>query len=110
MNNCGCLEGIVLVQGDDTNALNNEIIFRLDTTLDLTDFTAVFQVESLQYKWDDITSKELALVFTREQTEKLSAGTYFGALKIYDNNDLAVTVIRNIPVNVLPMVVDNEGE
>lgn len=106
---CGCQKGIVITQGDDTNALNNEIMFRLNTDLDLTGFTAVFQVESLQYKWNDITSKELALVFTREQTQSLSAGKYYGALKIYDNNDLAVTVIRDIPVNVLPMVVNNTG-
>lgn len=102
-----CNKGFIIVQGDDTNALGNAIIFTLETDLDLTGYKAVFQVESLQYVWDDITSKELSLVFTREETSKLEAGSYTGALKIYDNNDLAVTVIRDIPVNVMPMVVDN---
>lgn len=104
---CDCSKGFVIVQGDDTNALGNEIVFELDTDLDLTGFSAVFQVESLQYKWTDITSKELYLVFDREKTQTLTPGLYYGALKIYDNNDLAVTVIRNIPINVLPMVVNN---
>lgn len=108
MNNCGCQDGITIVQGDDTNALGNSIIFYLETELDLTGYTAVFQVENLRYEWDDITSKELSLVFTREQTATLEQGSYLGALKIYDSNDLAVTVIRNIPVYVLPMVVENQ--
>lgn len=107
MSNCGCQAGFNIVQGDDTNALGDSIIFYLETDLDLTGYKAVFQVESLRYEWNDITTKELSLVFTREQTSTLAEGTYLGALKIYDNNDLAVTVIRNIPVNVLPMVVEN---
>ena len=110
MSCCGCQAGFIIVQGDDTNALGNSIIFRLKTDLDLTGYKAVFQVEHLRYEWNDITSKELSLVFTREQTATIEEGSYLGALKIYDNNDLAVTVIRNIPVNVLPMVVDNTAE
>ena len=107
MENCSCQQGFIIVQGDDTNALGNSIIFYLETDLDLTGYTAVFQVESLRYEWDDITSKELSLVFTREQTKTLEVGTYLGALKIYDENGLAATVIRNIPVNVLSEVVEN---
>lgn len=110
MNCCGCQSGITIVQGDDTNALGNSIVFTLETDLDLTGYTAIFQVESLQYKWEDITSKELFLVFNREETSSLSVGTQMGALKIFDDSDLAVTVIRNIPVNVLPLVVNNPVE
>lgn len=108
--NCGCQEGFTIVQGDDTNALGNSIVFTLETDLDLTGYSAIFQVENLQYKWNDITSKILSLVFTREQTSTLESGTYLGALKIFDENNLAVTVIRNIPVNVLPLAVDNPTE
>lgn len=110
MNCCGCQGGITIVQGDDTNALGNSIVFTLETDLDLTGYTAIFQVESLQYKWNDITSKILSLIFTREETATLEPGSYLGALKIFDENDLAVTVIRDIPVNVLPLVVDNPTE
>ena len=107
MEKCVCQEGITIVQGDDTNALGNSIIFTLETDLDLTGYTAIFQVESLTYTWDDITSKELDMYFTREQTSTLEAGNHYGALKIFDDNDLAVTIIRNIPVYVLSKVVDN---
>lgn len=107
MSCCGCPKGITIVQGDDTNALGNSIVFTLKTDLDLTGYSAVFQVEELRYEWNDITSKELSLVFNREQTATLEEGVHLGALKIYDNNDLAVTVIRNISVTVLPLVVEN---
>lgn len=110
MSCCNSQNTITIVQGDDTNALNNSIVFTLETDIDLTGYSAIFQVESLQYKWDDISSKELFLVFTKQQTATLEAGMYMGALKIFDPSNLAVTVIRNIPVNVLPMVVDNPVE
>lgn len=110
MSCCGCQGGFTIVQGDDTNALGNSIVFTLETELDLTGYSAIFQVEELQYKWTDITSKILNLVFTREETATLEPGRYMGALKIFDDNDLAVTVIRDIPVNVLPLVVDNPVE
>lgn len=104
---CGCQQGIKLTQGDDTNALGNSIVFTLNTDLDLTGYTAVFQVESIRKTWDDITSKELDLVITKEETAALSVGTHLGALKIYDSDGLAVTVIRNIPVYVESLVVEN---
>lgn len=110
MENCSCQKGITIVQGDDTNALGNSIVFILETDLDLTGYTAVFQVEELRYEWEDITSKELSLVFTREETSTLEEGNHYGALKIYDDENLAVTIIRNIPIYVLPMVVENIEE
>lgn len=107
---CECQKGIIIRQGDDTNSLGNSIVFNLTTDLDLTGFTAVFQVESLRFEWEDITSKELSMYFTAEQTQTLPVGTSYGALKIYDSQGLANTVISNIPVRVLPLVVANEGE
>ena len=107
---CGCQKGIMIRQGDDTNALGNSITFVLNTEIDLTGFTAVFQVDSVRYEWDDITSKRLELVLTAEQTATLPVGTSYGALKIYDADGLANTIIANIPVYVQPMVVENGGE
>lgn len=108
MNSCACQKGIIIRQGDDTNALGMAIIFNLNTDLDLTGFKAVFQVNDLRYTWDDITSKRLEMHFTREQTATLPLGTSYGAFKVYDNNDLAVTVLSNIPVRVQPLIVENE--
>lgn len=108
MNSCACQKGIIIRQGDDTNALGMAIIFNLNTDLDLTGFKAVFQVNDLRYTWDDITSKRLEMHFTREQTATLPLGTSYGAFKVYDNSDLAVTVLSNIPVRVQPLIVENE--
>ena len=103
-----CSRGIITRRGDDTNALGIAILFNLNTDLDLTGYTAVFQVNDLRYTWDDITSKRLEMHFTREQTMTLPVGTSYGALKIYDNNGLAITVKSNIPVRVQRLMVDNE--
>ncbi len=108
--NCTCQEGIIIRQGDDTNALGNSIIFNLTTELDLTGFKAVFQVDELRYEWNDITNKQLYMDFSADDTAKLPVGTSYGALKIYDSNGLATTVISNIPVRVLPLVVENIPE
>lgn len=107
---CTCQQGIIIRQGDDTNALGNSIVFVLNTELDLTGFTAVFQVASVRYEWDDITSKRLELVLTAEQTAILPFGTSYGALKIYDPNGLAKTIIADIPVYTQPLIVENEEE
>lgn len=107
---CSCQKGIIIRQGDDTNALGNSIVFNITTDIDLTGYTAVFQVNELRYEWADITSKRLEMYFTAEQTATLPTGTSYGALKIYDNNDLAYTVISNIPVRVQPIMVQNEEE
>lgn len=107
---CGCQKGIFIRQGDDTNALGNIIAFNLTTEIDLTGFTAVFQVASLRFEWEDITSKHLEMYFTAEQTATLPTGTSYGALKIYDENGLANTIISDIPVYVLPIIVENEAE
>lgn len=104
---CECQSGIRITQGDDTNALGNGIIFTLNTDLDLLGYTAAFQVENIRKTWNDLTSKELTLILDREETAKLPVGTHLGALKIYDASGLAVTVIRNIPVYVESMVVEN---
>lgn len=108
---CSCQKGIIIRQGDDTNALGNSIVFNITTDIDLTGFTAVFQVNDLRFEWADITSKRLEMYFTAEQTATLPLGTSYGALKIYDSNDLAYTAISNIPVRVQPLIVENiEGE
>lgn len=104
---CECQSGIKITQGDDTNALGNSIVFTLNTDLDLSGYTAAFQVIDVRKTWSDITSKELTLVLSKEETAKLPVGTHLGALKIYDASGLAVTVIRNIPVYVESMVVEN---
>lgn len=87
---------IRLTQGDDSNALGEEINIILDSDLDLTGYSAVFQLCDFQYKWEDITSKKLPLIISSEDSKKLESGMQKGALKIYDKDGLAKTVIRDI--------------
>lgn len=102
------LKGITITRGDDSDALGNTIKIVLKTELDLVDYTAIFQVKTLKWHFDDITSKELEIVFTREQTLELDEGVEYGALKIFDNDQKAITVFRDIPIYVKTQVVDNE--
>lgn len=96
-----------ITQGDDSNALGQEINILLESDEDLTGFKAVFQLGDYQQKWDDITSKKLEVVIPREYTKKLAVGPNYGGLKIYDSNGLAKTVIRDIKFLVLAEVVKN---
>ena len=98
---------ITLRQGDDSNALGREIKIALDTDLDLTGFTAVFQLGDFRQEFDDITSKELFVVIPAAESEKLTVGKMDGALKIYDANKLALTVAVEIKFNIEEKVVDN---
>lgn len=98
---------IHLVQGDDSNALGNKITISLTSNLDLTGFTAVFQLKNYRQKWDDITSKKLEVVIPRSVTEKLTVGEHKGGLKIYDQNGLAKTIIKDIKFRVSREVVEN---
>lgn len=104
---CECQKGIILRQGDDSNALGNSIVFNLNTDLVLTGYKAVFQVGEVRYEWNNITSKRLELRITAEQTATLPVGTTIGGLKIYDNANRPVTVLE-IPVRVQPIIVQNE--
>ena len=104
---CECQKGIIIRQGDDTNALGNLIVFNINTDLNLSGYSAVFQAGEVRYEWSDIQSKRLELILTAEQTESLPTGTTIGGLKIYDNAGRAITVL-DIPVRVQPIIVQNE--
>lgn len=102
------LKGITITRGDDSDALGNTIKIVLKTELDLTDYTAIFQVKTLKWYFNNITGKELEIVFTRDQTLSLDEGVEYAALKIFDNDQKAITVFRDIPIYVKTQVVDNE--
>lgn len=98
---------IVITQGDDSNALGEEIVINLDTDLDLTGCRAVFQLENFKQEFEDITSKKLHVVIPRADTKKLPCGQRFGAIKIYDKNGLAKTIVRGIKFLIEKEVVEN---
>ena len=98
---------ITLTRGDDSNALGEEIKIVLKTDMDLTGFTAVFQLGDFQQEFDDITSKELFVVIPKEESIKLEIGPMTGGLKLYDANGLARTIVKDIKFNIEREVVDN---
>lgn len=98
---------IVITQGDDSNALGEEIAINLDTDLDLTGCRAVFQLENFKQEFEDITSKKLLVVIPRTETKKLPCGQRTGAIKIYDKNGLAKTIVKDIKFLIEREVVDN---
>lgn len=95
-------------RGDDLNAFGKEVVVTLNTERDLISCRAVFELDGFRQEWDDVTSKRLLLVMTREDTYKLKVGQRFGHVKIYDQNNLAETVEKEISVFVHPEVVKNE--
>lgn len=98
---------ITLRQGDDSNALGRETKITIETDLDLTGFTAVFQLGEFQQKFDDITNHELFVVIPRDASANLPVGELDGALKIYDANGLALTVADEIKFLIEEKVVEN---
>ena len=102
------MEIITLTRGDDSDALGAKHYLLLNTELDLTGFTATFQLVNFRCKYDDITSKKLPLIFSKNDTKKLTLGFITGALKIYNPEGKAYTVIRDIAFEILSEVVKND--
>lgn len=101
---------IVLTRGDDSDTLGEDIVLVLDTDIDLTGWTATFQLDGFRQKFEDITSKELELVFSKKDTRRLPLGNIKGALKIYNPEGKAHTVKRNIAFEILSEVVRNDQD
>lgn len=103
-------KSIMLVQGDDSNAMGGYIKITLTTEQDLTGWYLILQIANFQWRYDDLTSKELYLVVPREITAQMDIGATTAAIKIFDNNDLCRTVKDNIPVYVGKQAVANPTE
>ncbi len=99
---------IVITQGDDTYALGAEINILLETSLDLTGFQAAFQLGNYYQKFNDISSKKISIKIPRKDTKNLKVGPCTGALKIYDKNGFAKTIVRDIKFLILAEVVKND--
>lgn len=103
-------DGIVITRGDDSNAFNRNITIRLNTELDLTGYSAIFQIGCEQWVFDNIADKVLNIIINKEQSMRLHEGTHYAALKIFEPSGLCMTMFRNIPVYVEEIVVRNPVE
>lgn len=96
------MTSIKLTQGDDSNALGEQIVISLKSNIDLTGYSALFQLGEFRQEFDDISSKELPIIIPAEESRKLPPGPLAGRLKIFDPDGLQKTVIRNIMFKVEP--------
>lgn len=103
-------DGIVITRGDDSNAFNNNITIKITTDIDLTGYKAIFQIGKEQWIFDDITDKTLDIVINKEVSMKFCEGTYYAALKIFQEDGKCKTMFRDIPVYVKEIVVNNPTE
>ena len=88
-----CNEKIIKIrQGDDSNYNSNHIIFHLNTTADLTNWKAKFQLQKMQWNFDSLSEKQIDLVISREQSIQLEVGTCYGYLQLIDDSDKYGTV------------------
>ena len=101
--------GLFVTRADDSNAMGYEIMIHIDTSLTLEGWTARFQLEDLSWDFDDITSKNIPLIISAEQSKMLPVGTSYGAMVLYDQNGLRKTVMRNIPVYIYPQLVSTRN-
>lgn len=98
---------IEITVGDDSDALSQDITINFETNVDLTGFYAIFELQGIQWRFNDITSKKCKLIITREQSAQMKAGTFTAGLKVFDNTGKCRTVLRDIPVLVNSLVVGN---
>lgn len=107
--NC-CSSSVQITAGDDSNALGNAITIKLTTDVDLAGYSMIFELCGHVWNFTDITSGEIPLVITREQSAQFPTGMQYGAIKIFDANGLCKTVLTGIPFQIKPMVVSNPAE
>ena len=103
---------IYIHKGDSTVFANVDkfLTFNIITQLELSDWTATFQLGSITKTIDDITSKSFEVVLTAQDTSNLLYGEMFGSLKLTDNNGNIKTIINTIPFCITNEVIESQFE
>lgn len=93
---------IVVVKGDDTNALGyNTIPCIVNTTLDLTGATVVFKFLDFKQEFTDVVSGEsFNIVIPSSETSKFPLGVQYASLYVIDSEGRKRTFNNMIPVCV----------
>ena len=93
---------ISIVQGDDTNALGyNTIPCTVNTSLDLTGATVVFEFLDFKQEFTGVKSGEqFDIVIPHSSTSLFALGMQFASLYVIDAEGLRRTFNNRIPVNV----------
>lgn len=99
---------IVIVRGDDSDALHNTWEIELETDYDLSDCRAILQIGPLQYIYNDITNKIIPITISGADSMKLEEGVENASLKIIDENGKDITILKALPITITSEVVPND--
>lgn len=103
---------IYIFKGDSTifADIDRFLTFKLNSTLDLTGWKAIFKLQAYTKEFDDITSKLFCVNLTSLDTSKFYYGNCFGTLVLIDNNGNAKTICNTIEFNVTSKVIENVSQ
>lgn len=102
MNYCASSDRIVIIKGDDTNFNGQTFLnFILNTTvLDLSTFKATFSLGGVTKEFNDISSGQISINYTAEETESMPAGKQDGVLRLIDGSGRSATIESLIPFDI----------
>jgi hypothetical protein len=99
------MQEITIYKGDDSNALGEQIVIKLDTEVDLMGCRAVFQLGDYRQEISDISGKEVEVIIPASASKKFKPGVMLGGLKVYDCEGLGKTVAGDLRFRIIESVV-----
>lgn len=101
-------ERIVIVNGDDTDWNGQDFLtLRLTTTiLDLSEYTAEVTLAGIKKTFSDISSGEIVLNYSSEETASLPCGKIDGVLRLFKDKKQA-TIESRLPFLIINSVHGN---
>lgn len=92
------MDFITIIQGDDTNFLEDQfVVVNFNTSIDLSGFTATFTLGNVTLTYGNLSGKTFEIILSNEITSNLKIGKQYGELKLIDNNNRIRTVSSIIP-------------
>lgn len=92
------MDYITIIQGDDTNFLEDQfLVVNFNTEIDLSGFTATFTLGDVLLTYGDLSGKSFEIILSHDITSNLNIGKQYGELKLIDRNQRIRTLTSVIP-------------
>lgn len=92
------MDYITIIQGDDTNFINDQfIVVNFNTDIDLSGFTATFSLGDVTLSYGNLSEKMFEIILSNEITSNLKLGKQYGELKLIDTSNRIRTITSIIP-------------
>lgn len=103
---------IYIFKGDSTTFadVTKFLTFYIQSPLDLTGWSATFQLGGVTKTINDISSKTFEISLTNQETSRLTYGYQNGTLKLTDDLGQIKTISNTIPFKVVDTVIENVKE